>query len=92
MDYARFCEMLLRGGQLNGVRVLAVDSAIDALPAASIPVGEADALQKELSDIKAAAMRRLSANGLVTNANLVPQLFSGIADSRVRLEFLRGKT
>ena len=60
--------------------------------AASIPVEESGALQKELSDIKAAAMRRLSANGLVTNANLVPQLFSSIADSRVRLEFLRGKT
>ena len=23
MDYARFCEMLLQGGQLNGVRIIA---------------------------------------------------------------------
>ena len=73
-------------------RVLALDSAIDAEPIGLLPFDQLDTLQKELSDIKAAAMRRLSANGPLANANLVPQLFSAIADSRVRLEFIRGKT
>ncbi len=72
-------------------RVLAVDSSIDASTGGLLPFDQLDTLQKELSDIKAAAMRRLSANGLLANANLVPQLFSAIADSRVRLEFIRGK-
>ncbi len=73
-------------------RVLAVDSTIDVSQGGALPADQIDALQKELSDIKASAMRRLTANGLLTNANLVPQLFSGMADSRVRLEFMREKT
>ncbi len=73
-------------------RVLAVDSVLDDRPSGSLAHEELGALQKELSDIKAAAMRRLTANGLLANANLVPQLFSALADSRARLEFLRGKT
>ena len=72
-------------------RVLVLDSAIDASPGGLLPLDPLDGLQKELSDIKAAAMRRLTANGLLANANLVPQLFSAIADSRNRLEFMRGK-
>ena len=72
-------------------RVLVLDSSIDASPGGLLPLDQLDGLKKELSDIKAAAMRRLTANGLLTNANLVPQLFSAIADSRNRLEFMRGK-
>ncbi len=72
-------------------RVLAVDGAIDDSPGGLPPSDQLDALHKELSDIKASAMRRLTANGLLTNANLVPQLFSAISDSRARLEFIRGK-
>lgn len=72
-------------------RVLAVDDAIDTPPDGSLASGRLDELQKELSEIKAAAMRRLTANGLLANPNLVPQLFSAIADSRARLEFLRIK-
>jgi TRAP-type uncharacterized transport system substrate-binding protein len=72
-------------------RVLAADSAMDA-PPAGLPFERLDALQRELSDIKASAMRRLTANGLLANANLVPQLFSAIADSRARLEFMKGQT
>ena len=72
-------------------RVLVLDSAIDASPGGLLPLDQLDGLQKELSDIKAAAMRRLTANGLLANANLVPQLFSAIADSRNRLEFMKGK-
>jgi TRAP-type uncharacterized transport system substrate-binding protein len=73
-------------------RVLAVDGAIDASPGGLLPIDQQDALQKELSDVKATAMRRLTANGLLANANLVPQLFSAIADSRARLEFMKVKT
>ena len=73
-------------------RVLAVDSTTDAAPGGLLPFDQLDALQRELSDIKAAAMRRLTANALLANANLVPQLFSAIADSRARLEFMREKT
>ncbi|MES2402270.1 MAG: TAXI family TRAP transporter solute-binding subunit [Pseudomonadota bacterium] len=73
-------------------RVLAVDAAIDAAPGGRLALDPLDASQKELSDIKATAMRRLTANGLLGNANLVPQLFSAIADSRARLEFMRAKT
>ena len=73
-------------------RVLAEDGAIDASTGGLRPFDQLDTLQKELSDIKVAAMRRLSANGQLANANLVPQLFSAIADSRTRLEFIRGKT
>ena len=73
-------------------RVLAVDGAIDASPGGSMPFDQLDALQRELSDIKATAMRRLAANGLLGNANLVPQLFSAIVDSRARLEFMKVKT
>lgn len=73
-------------------RVLEADSTIDASLGGSLSLHQLDALQRELSDIKAAAMRRLTANGLLANANLVPQLFSAIADSRARLEFIRGKT
>ncbi len=73
-------------------RVLTVDGTIDASPAGSLAFDDHVALQKELSDIKATAMRRLTANGLLANANLVPQLFSAIADSRARLEFIRRKT
>ena len=72
-------------------RVLVLDSAIDASPGGLLPLDQLGGLQKELSDIKAASMRRLTANGLLANANLVPQLFSAIADSRNRLEFMRGK-
>lgn len=72
-------------------RVLAVDGAIDAPPGGSPAFDRLEELQRELSDIKAAAMRRLTANGLLANTNLVPQLFSAIADSRARLEFMRGK-
>lgn len=70
-------------------RALAVDSTIDALPSGMLPLEKKDTLQKELSDIKASAMRRMTANGPLANANLVPQLFAAIADSRARLEFLR---
>ncbi|HYW58634.1 MAG TPA: TAXI family TRAP transporter solute-binding subunit [Polaromonas sp.] len=73
-------------------RALAVDSSIDASPDGLLSHEQKDALQRELSDIKATAMRRLSANGPLANANLVPQLFATIADSRARLEFMRGKT
>ncbi|MDB5965373.1 MAG: hypothetical protein JWQ72_1873 [Polaromonas sp.] len=73
-------------------RVLAADGAMDALPPGVHPFEQLDALQRELSDIKAAAMRRLTAKGLMANANLVPQLFASIADSRTRLEFLKGHT
>ncbi len=73
-------------------RVLAVDSTLDALPGGLPAFDQLDALQRELSDIKATAMRRLSANGLLANANLVPQLFAAITDSRTRLEFIREKT
>jgi len=73
-------------------RVLALDSTIDAEPTDLPSPGQLESLQKELSDIKAVAMRRLSANGPLANANLVPQLFSAITDSRTRLEFLRRKT
>ena len=69
-------------------RALAVDSSMDALPGSGLPLAQKDALQKELSDIKAAAMRRVSANGPLANANLVPQLFAAITDSRARLEFM----
>lgn len=72
--------------------MLAVDGTIDASPDGLLAFDQLDALQKELSDIKATAMRRLTANGLLANANLVPQLFSAIADSRARLDFIRGKT
>ncbi|MES2978902.1 MAG: TAXI family TRAP transporter solute-binding subunit [Pseudomonadota bacterium] len=70
-------------------RVMAADGSMDALPAGSAAPGQLDALHRELSDIKSAAMRRLTANGLLANANLVPQLFSSIADSRARLDFLK---
>ncbi|MES2192558.1 MAG: TAXI family TRAP transporter solute-binding subunit [Pseudomonadota bacterium] len=73
-------------------RVLAVDGVIDAAPGGRLAFDQLDASQKELSDIKATAMRRLTANGLLGNANLVPQLFAAIADSRARLDFMRGKT
>jgi hypothetical protein len=73
-------------------RVLAVDDTIDAAPGGLLPFDQREASQKELSDVKATAMRRLTANGLLGNANLVPQLFSAIADSRARLEFMRVKT
>ncbi|MEO6017260.1 MAG: TAXI family TRAP transporter solute-binding subunit [Polaromonas sp.] len=73
-------------------RVLAVDSTLDAAPAGPPAVEQLEAWHKELSDIKTAAMRRLMANGLLANPNLVPQLFSAIADSRARLEFMRGNT
>ena len=73
-------------------RVLAADSAIDAIPDGPPPLAQLAELQKELSDIKATAMRRLTANGPLANTNLVPQLFSTIADSRARLDFRMGKT
>lgn len=73
-------------------RVLAVDSGIGALPPASPPFAEVDALHKELTDIKATALRRVSANALLSNASLAPQLFSAIADSRSRLESLKVST
>ncbi len=73
-------------------RVLTVDTAIDASPDAGLALDQRDALQKELSDIKAVAMRRVASNGILSNAHLVPQLFSAIADSRARLEFMKGKT
>lgn len=73
-------------------RVLAVDAAVDAVQEDPPPTTQLVIWQKELSDIKATAMRRLTANGLLANANLVPQLFSAIADSRARLEFMRDKT
>ncbi|MEO6016993.1 MAG: TAXI family TRAP transporter solute-binding subunit [Polaromonas sp.] len=73
-------------------RVLAVDSTMDATPPGPTALVQLDAWHKELSDIKVAAMRRLMANGLLANANLVPQLFSAIADSRARLEFMKGNT
>ena len=72
-------------------RVLTVDGTLDASPGVAPASDQLDTLQKELSDIKATAMRRLTANGLLANANLVPQLFSAIADSRARLEFIRSK-
>lgn len=72
-------------------RVLAVDSAIDSAPPGPLAPGQLEAHQKELSDIKAAAMRRLTANGLLANPGLAPQLLSTIADSRARLEFTKGK-
>jgi hypothetical protein len=72
--------------------VLAVDGAIDASPGGLLPPHQLEASQRELSDIKASAMRRLTANGLLANANLVPQLFSAISDSRARLEFMKVKT
>jgi TRAP-type uncharacterized transport system substrate-binding protein len=72
-------------------RVLTVDDTIDASGGGVLAFDQFEALQKELSDIKATAMRRLTANGPLDNANLVPQLFSAIADSRTRLEFTRGK-
>ena len=73
-------------------RVLAADSAIDAIPDGPPPLAQLAELQKELSDIKATAMRRLTANGPLANTNLVPQLFSTIADSRARLDFRMRKT
>lgn len=73
-------------------RVLAVDATIDALPGGALAFEQSDSLQKELSGIKSSAMRRLATNGPLANANLVPQLFSAIADSRTRLEFMRTKT
>ncbi len=73
-------------------RVLAVDAAVDAVPDDPPPATQLAAWQKELSDIKATAMRRLTANGLLANANLVPQLFSAITDSRARLDFMKDKT
>ena len=73
-------------------RVLAVDGAIDASSGRLLEPEQFDALQIDLSDIKATAMRRLMANGPLANANLVPQLFSAIADSRARLEFMRRNT
>ena len=73
-------------------RVLTVDTAIDASPREGLALDLRDTLQKELSDIKAVAMRRMANYGSLSNANLVPQLFSAIADSRARLEFMRGKT
>ena len=72
-------------------RVLAVDAAVDAVLDGPPPPSQLAAWQKELTDIKATAMRRLTANGPLGNANLVPQLFSAIADSRARLEFMRDK-
>lgn len=72
-------------------RVLTVDATIDASGGSALAFNEYETLQKELSDIKATAMRRLTANGPLANANLVPQLFSAIADSRTRLEFTREK-
>ncbi len=72
-------------------RVLAVDAAVDAVPDDPPPPSQLAAWQKELSDIKATAMRRLTANGLLANANLVPQLFSAITDSRARLDFMKDK-
>ncbi len=73
-------------------RALAVDSSIDASPDGLLSHEQKDALQRELSDIKATAMRRLSSNGPLANTNIVPQLFATISDSRARLEFMRGKT
>ena len=73
-------------------RVLVADSAIDAIPNGPPPLAQLAELQKELSDIKATAMRRLTVNGPLANTNLVPQLFSTIADSRARLDFRMGKT
>ncbi|MDB5930230.1 MAG: hypothetical protein JWR60_1937 [Polaromonas sp.] len=72
-------------------RVLAVDAALDASSPGSLASGLLGSLQKELSDIKAIAMRRLATNGPLANPGLVPQLLSTIADSRIRLEFMRGK-
>lgn len=73
-------------------RVLAVDSTIDAAPPGPLPPTQLDEFQKELSDIKAAAMRKLAANGVLANPGLAPQLLSAIADSRARLEFKKEKT
>ncbi len=73
-------------------RVLGIDSTIDASPSGLLSSDQLGALQRDLSDIKAVAMKRLTANGPLANVNLVPQLFSAIADSRARLEYIRGKT
>ncbi|MES2508413.1 MAG: TAXI family TRAP transporter solute-binding subunit [Pseudomonadota bacterium] len=72
-------------------RVLVIDSTIDTSPPGPLPPEQLDALQKELSDIKAAAMRRLAANGVLANPGLASQLLSTIADSRARLEFKKEK-
>ena len=72
-------------------RVLVVDSAVDAAPDGLLAPDQVEAFRRELSDIKVAAMRRLTANGLLANANLVPQLLSALADSRARLEFMKGR-